>query len=72
MRKKLLLALTILAVIAVSAFLLLSGTSSENLYITSEVQRGPFEVLVYSSGQLEAQNSENVSGLRTSYLNGDA
>lgn len=61
MKKKLLLAFTILAVIAVSAFLLLSGTSNENLYIISEVQRGPFEVLVYSSGQLEAQNSENIT-----------
>jgi multidrug efflux pump subunit AcrA (membrane-fusion protein) len=45
----------------VFAILLLSGRSGESLYITSEVQRGPFEVLVYSSGQLEAQNSENIT-----------
>lgn len=55
------LAFAILAVIVVFAILLLSGRSGESLYITSEVQRGPFEVLVYSSGQLEAQNSENIT-----------
>ena len=60
MRKKLLITLIVLAVISVSAFLLLSGTSSENLYISTKVQRGPFEILVYTSGQLEAQNSENI------------
>lgn len=60
MRKKILITLIILVVISASAFLLLSGTSGESLYITSGVQRGPFEILVYSSGQLEAQNSENI------------
>ena len=60
MRKKILIPSIILVVIAVSALLLLSNTKSENSYIMSEVQRGPFEILVYSSGQLEAQNSENI------------
>ncbi len=60
MRKKLLITLIILVVISVSAFVFLSGTKSENVYLRSEVQRGPFEILVYSSGQLEAQNSENI------------
>ena len=60
MKKKLLITLIVLVVISVSAFLFLSGTSSESLYITSNVQRGPFEILVYTSGQLEAQNSENI------------
>ena len=60
MKKKLLITLFILVVISVSAILLLSGTNSESTYITSEVHRGPFEILVYSSGQLEAQSSENI------------
>jgi len=60
MRKKILITFIILVVITVTAILLLSGISSDSTYITSEVQRGPFQVLVYSSGQLEAQNSENI------------
>ncbi|MFW6289732.1 MAG: efflux RND transporter periplasmic adaptor subunit [Mariniphaga sp.] len=43
-----------------SGFYLLSGSKGENVMISSAVTRGPFEILVYSSGQLEAQNSEDI------------
>jgi hypothetical protein len=50
----------IVAALLLAAFFLLQGNKSEALTISTEVQRGPFEVLVLSSGQLEAQNSENI------------
>lgn len=60
MKKKLLIILTFIIIISVFAILFISGTTSENNYITTKVQRGPFGILVYSSGQLEAQNSEDI------------
>ena len=60
MRKKLVITFLVLILIAITAFFVLSGNKSGNLYITTEVKKGPFEILVYSSGQLEAQNSENI------------
>ncbi len=60
MRRNLLLTLVILILLSIAAFFIFTGTSSESLQITASVQRGPFEVLVFSSGQLEAQSSENI------------
>lgn len=50
----------ILMILSASSFLVFTGTDSQNYYITTPVQRGTFEILVYSSGQLEAQSSENI------------
>jgi RND family efflux transporter MFP subunit len=50
----------IVAALLLTTFFLLQGNKSESLTITTEVERGPFEVLVLSSGQLEARNSENI------------
>jgi len=50
----------ILMMLSASSFLVFTGTDSQNYYITTPVQRGTFEILVYSSGQLEAQSSENI------------
>jgi len=47
-------------ILSASSFLVFTGTDSQNYYITTPVQRGTFEILVYSSGQLEAQSSENI------------
>ncbi len=53
--------ITIISAIAVLlVILILPRTQSETAEITTKVQRGPFEILVYSSGQLEAQNSEDI------------
>lgn len=60
MRKKILITFALLLVISISAFLFFSGSTKENIYINAAVQRGEFDILVYSSGQLEAQNSENI------------
>ncbi|NLO01794.1 MAG: hypothetical protein GX126_05665 [Bacteroidales bacterium] len=60
MRRKIILTSVILVLLSIAAFIIFTGTSNESVYITSSVQRGPFEILVYSSGQLEAQSSENI------------
>lgn len=60
MKRKILIIFTIIALIAISAFFIFPRSNSGSFAITTTVQRGPFEILVYSSGQLEAQNSENI------------
>ncbi len=60
MRRKIILTSVILLILSVAAFIIFSGTRHESVFITTSVQRGPFEILVYSSGQLEAQSSENI------------
>src|SRR6056297_2839972 len=61
MKRKIVLTTVIVAGLLLATFFLLQGNKSESLTIATEVERGPFEVLVLSSGQLEAQNSENIS-----------
>ena len=61
MNRKLVLTATIVAGLLLAALFLLRGNKVESLAISTEVKRGPFEVLVLSSGQLEAQNSENIT-----------
>ncbi|HDR51192.1 MAG TPA: HlyD family efflux transporter periplasmic adaptor subunit [Mariniphaga anaerophila] len=60
MRKKLIITSVILILLSAGAYLIFAGSSSEKSYITTSVQRGSFEILVYSTGQLEAQSSENI------------
>ncbi len=60
MRRKILIALILIAILALTVFFILPRSNSDSFDITTTVQRGPFEILVYSSGQLEAQNSENI------------
>lgn len=59
-RRYLLVAAISVAVLA-AAFFLLTRQQTEANEISTQVLSGPFEVLVYSSGQLEAQNSENIT-----------
>ena len=59
MKKKIVVIVIALAVI-VSAFFLLSVSKETISYITVEAQKGPFEVLIYTTGQIEAENSENI------------
>ncbi|MDD4107738.1 MAG: efflux RND transporter periplasmic adaptor subunit [Prolixibacteraceae bacterium] len=58
--KKVILTSLILVILSVSSFLVFTGTDTQNVNITTPVKRGTFEILVYSSGQLEAQSSENI------------
>lgn len=60
MSKKLLLVISIGLIILLAGFFLLTSSKSENVKISTSVVRGPFEMIVYSSGQLEAQNSEDI------------
>jgi HlyD family secretion protein len=59
MKKKIIFVLIGLALI-VTAFFMLSGSKEKVSYLTVEARKGPFEVLVYTTGQLEAENSENI------------
>jgi len=59
-RKKIIVTTLILIILSASSFLVFTGTDSQDYYITTPVQRGNFEILVYSSGQLEAESSENI------------
>lgn len=49
----------VIAVILI-AFLVFPKSSSETMALTAQVERGPFEVLVYSTGQLESEQSDNI------------
>ncbi|MDX8340971.1 HlyD family efflux transporter periplasmic adaptor subunit [Draconibacterium sp. IB214405] len=50
-----------MAVILLSVVIIIfSGSKSDTTQLTTKVQKGPFEVLVYSSGQLESENSDHV------------
>ncbi len=60
MKRKFRLIAIISAIIVLFAFLVLPTSKSETAAISTKVKRGPFEILVYSSGQLEAQNSEDI------------
>jgi len=55
--------LTAAAVITVIllAFFVFSRPKNEITAITATVTRGPFEILVYSTGQLESENSDNIT-----------
>ena len=58
-RKTWLTAIIVVAILLV-VYLVFPNSKSETSEISVTVQKGPFEILVYSSGQLEAQNSENI------------
>ncbi|MFV0591055.1 MAG: efflux RND transporter periplasmic adaptor subunit [Draconibacterium sp.] len=61
MIKKILVSvLTIFTILIIIFFIFRSSTSDET-EITTVVQKGQFEVLVFSSGQLEAQSSEYIN-----------
>lgn len=60
MSKRIFITTGVAALILLGGFFLLTQSKSEAEKITVQVIRGPFEMQVYSSGQLEAQNSENI------------
>ncbi len=59
MKKKYLYIAGILLVL-VPAIFLMTGKKGEETVITAEVRQGPFEILVFTTGQLEAENSERI------------
>ncbi len=65
--KKIILPLIILVLIVVLWLLLRTGTDKTEAIIVS-VEQGTFDISIHTSGELEAENSENIhgpSGLRT-------
>ncbi len=61
MNRKLWLTTIIVIVVLISAFLIVPGSKTETTEITTKVLQGPFEIFVYSTGQLEAQNSVDIT-----------
>lgn len=61
MNRKTWLTTIVVVVILLLAFFVFPRSKSETTEIVTQVVKGPFEVLVYSSGQLEAQNSEDIT-----------
>lgn len=59
-RKSWLIAAAVLVILLLAIFVF-PRSKSETSEIVTQVVKGPFEVLVYSSGQLEAQNSEDIT-----------
>ena len=60
MNKKLWLISGAVVAVLVTAYLIFPKSSSETNALTAKVERGPFEVVVYSTGQLESENSDNI------------
>lgn len=61
MKRKTWLPVIIGIAVLLMAFLMFPIAKNETSQITTTVKKGPFQILVYSSGQLEAQNSEDIS-----------
>ncbi len=61
MNRPYLLTAVVAVAVLLAAFFLLTRSESETTSITTTVERGPFKILVYSSGELEAQNSEKIT-----------
>ncbi|NMD03965.1 MAG: biotin/lipoyl-binding protein, partial [Bacteroidales bacterium] len=59
MKKTIMFTAIVLAVLFL-AFLLFTGKKEVEPYVTTEAKKGTFEVLVYTSGTLEAENSEKI------------
>lgn len=60
MKKKNWLFAAVAVIILSVAIIIFSGSKKETTQITTKVMKGPFEVLVNSSGQLESENSDYV------------
>ncbi len=60
MNKKSLLIIAAVIAVLVLAFIIFSRPENTNTALTATVSRGPFEILVYSTGQLESENSDNI------------
>ena len=61
MNRKLWLTTTIVIAVLLIAFFVFPRSKTEAMKISTTVSQGPFDILVYASGQLEAQNSENIT-----------
>ncbi|RKD91682.1 efflux RND transporter periplasmic adaptor subunit [Mangrovibacterium diazotrophicum] len=60
MKKKKNLLFLLIPVVLLILILVLSSESEKSIMLTAQVQRGDFQVAVYSSGQIESENKENI------------
>lgn len=60
MNKKHWIIAAIVTAVFIISFLIISRPKNETVALTATVSRGPFEILVYSTGQLESENSDNI------------
>lgn len=60
MRKKIIATTITFIILSAVAFFVFTGSSNKREYLTTTVKKGPFEILIYSTGQLEAESSENI------------
>lgn len=60
MKKKLWLIAAAVLVVLLATFFIFPSSKNDTVQLTTPVLRGPFEVLVYSTGQLESENSDNI------------
>ncbi len=60
MNKKRWLIILSAVVVLIIAFFLIPRSSDKSIVITTKAQRGPFEILVYSTGQLASENTDNI------------
>ena len=60
MNKKIWLIIAIVTAVFLLAFIVFLRPKNETTALTATVLRGPFEILVYSTGQLESENSDNI------------
>jgi multidrug efflux pump subunit AcrA (membrane-fusion protein) len=61
MNRKLWLIAIIVVVVLLITFFAFPRSKTESARISTTVSKGKFEILVFASGQLEAQNSENIT-----------
>ncbi len=62
MKNKKYILITVLALVVAGLWYFLREDAHTFEAITVPVQRGDFEISVYTSGELEAKNSEDISG----------
>lgn len=60
MKKKKNLLFLLIPVVLLIVVLVLSSKSEKSVLLTAQVQRGDFQVKVYSSGQIESENKESI------------
>ncbi len=60
MNKKSLIAVLSVGILLLVVLIVVLSRKESAPEITAKVMRGPFEILVYSTGQLESENSENI------------
>ncbi len=61
MKNKKILLITIIPLLLIVGYLILQSSDQTVSDIRVEVERGPFEIQIYSSGELESENSENIT-----------